>query len=838
MIKDIRKTILIFSSLVLLGGLVFSYAQSTTQSISKAAGTLNTFTVGAPKQTIKGFGVSSVQMAYANRGYNVLTQAQKLELDTPLLNDIKINTMRYWGNISNFADTYGAQYNNIKQKVNRHLFQAEIRDNNMNTEPMVVAQGIKNLKDNNNILITHVSICNECSTQISLNNWPQHVINLRNALDSQGLQNVLVVAAEGPNNDGFWMDRLQAIRNNPTAWAALGVISSHSYSMALRPEDEAFKTGSGKEWWIGESSDNGSESLGDANAAATAIARTLHDFNSGADNWIWFIGHAPADNGDDKTRMIRYWESPFRSEKLEKFYYFKQFRDIFQDGTRIHDTVSDLEGKMPWTYQNYANMQSVAGQNPDGSWSLGVVNYSNSSLAAKFKITQLAGQPNLSFDVFRSNGADRGTKIATATMVNGEVNLPSDIGSKEFITLKSTNNTPVSSSSSLSSVSSVSSSTPASSSSSQPVSSQTSSQTSGMPAGCLNKSTGAIFGASPSLNNNPNLDYNKVFDNDTSTFFDYANPNGGFAGMDLGQASVINKVCAYPRSLLDSQGGSLIGRFEGIKIQGSNDNNSYTDLTTLTGGVLNQWKEVSFANNSTYRYYRFLSPDGGYGNLAELRFIQDTSPTIPTSGNLRVKLNLQGSYNTATNLMKTDLKNKNLISSDNPYDDSIINNPSPIGVSNAVDWVQVIVQNTQNPNIISFDNGGLLLSNGEVLFSGNSTKALTSGKYKVTIRHRNHLAIATDTDIDIASGQTTLVDFTTNQNVKGGNQAMIQPGIYGLKMGNTNSNDRINSQDRIALRLSPDKTNVYSPLDINMDGNISSLDRILNRSVGDSVEKI
>ena len=194
--------------------------------------------------------------------------------------------------------------------------------------------------------------------------------------------------------------------------------------------------------------------------------------------------------------------------------------------------------------------------------------------------------------------------------------------------------------------------------------------------------------------------------------------------------------------------------------------------------------------------------------------------------------------------MRTDLKTKNLISNDNPFDSIVATNPLPIDVPNAVDWVELTIQDTLNPNFQSSGWGYLLLSDGRLVDYtpssgvGVNTTSLRGGKYKITIRHRNHLAISTDIDIDISAGYTTTLDFTTNQNVKGDNQTMIQPGIYGLKMGNTNGNDRINSQDRIALRLSPDRTNVYSPLDINMDGNISSLDRVLNRSVSDSIEKI
>ncbi len=215
-----------------------------------------------------------------------------------------------------------------------------------------------------------------------------------------------------------------------------------------------------------------------------------------------------------------------------------------------------------------------------------------------------------------------------------------------------------------------------------------------------------------------------------------------------------------------------------------------------------------------------------------------------TPGALKLKLNLQGAYNTSTNIMRTDFKNKNFISNDDPYDENALFNPSPTSIVSAVDWVKIIVENTQDPSLSLVDAGGLLLSDGNIIMdpliagATTNTRTLQPGKYKVTIKHRNHLAITTNTDIGIVEGQTTTLDFTTNQNVKGGNQAMLKPGVYGLKMGNTDGNGQINSLDRIALRLSPDRTNVMSLLDINMDGNISAIDRILSRSVSDSVEQL
>ncbi len=62
-------------------------------------------------------------------------------------------------------------------------------------------------------------------------------------------------------------------------------------------------------------------------------------------------------------------------------------------------------------------------------------------------------------------------------------------------------------------------------------------------------------------------------------------------------------------------------RMIGGKFQGSNDGTAYTDLYTITQSpVRGQYNTVTFASPASYRYLRYLSPNNGYGNIAELEF--------------------------------------------------------------------------------------------------------------------------------------------------------------------------------------------------------------------------
>jgi hypothetical protein len=138
--------------------------------------------------------------------------------------------------------------------------------------------------------------------------------------------------------------------------------------------------------------------------------------------------------------------------------------------------------------------------------------------------------------------------------------------------------------------------------------------------GGLTKLTGAAFGTSPAWGTGREFD--KATDNNVSTFFDYLLANGGYSGIDLGagNANRVVKIRYYARS--DWAGGP--GRMLGGRFQGSNTSSSsgFVDLASITTTpLLGGWVEITISDPTTYRYLRYLSPDGGYGNVAEIEFI-------------------------------------------------------------------------------------------------------------------------------------------------------------------------------------------------------------------------
>ncbi|MDL2143844.1 Ig-like domain-containing protein [Flavobacterium tructae] len=127
-----------------------------------------------------------------------------------------------------------------------------------------------------------------------------------------------------------------------------------------------------------------------------------------------------------------------------------------------------------------------------------------------------------------------------------------------------------------------------------------------------NKVTGTPFGTSPWTTGS---EYDKAFDGDINTNFSASSSSSGYTGLDLGTAKVVTNVRYYPRT-------SQAIRMTGGKFQGSNTSTSvgFVDLYTIPTQPTYAWQDVSIPNSTAYRYYRYLSPAGGYCDVTEIEF--------------------------------------------------------------------------------------------------------------------------------------------------------------------------------------------------------------------------
>ncbi len=138
--------------------------------------------------------------------------------------------------------------------------------------------------------------------------------------------------------------------------------------------------------------------------------------------------------------------------------------------------------------------------------------------------------------------------------------------------------------------------------------------------------TGTIIGTTGSYNNSGNT-RDKAFDSNTGTFFDAPGANGNWVGLDLGTNYQINQVRYYPRQ-------DLGYRMNGGIFQGSSAadfSSGVVTLHTITSVPGNAYTTVAITNGSSFRYVRYLSPNDGYGNVAEVEFYRSGSGGTPAA---------------------------------------------------------------------------------------------------------------------------------------------------------------------------------------------------------------
>ncbi|MDB5327202.1 MAG: exsH 1 [Phycisphaerales bacterium] len=122
---------------------------------------------------------------------------------------------------------------------------------------------------------------------------------------------------------------------------------------------------------------------------------------------------------------------------------------------------------------------------------------------------------------------------------------------------------------------------------------------------------------------------NAAFDGDLNTFFDApasTNGQGVWAGLDLGTSKLITAVSFAPRI-----GGN--DRMPGGKFQASNTadfSSGVVDLYRIPSMPADGIQTIPVNSGTAFRYVRYLSPSGGWGNIAELAFQALKPPAAPS----------------------------------------------------------------------------------------------------------------------------------------------------------------------------------------------------------------
>ncbi len=134
--------------------------------------------------------------------------------------------------------------------------------------------------------------------------------------------------------------------------------------------------------------------------------------------------------------------------------------------------------------------------------------------------------------------------------------------------------------------------------------------------------TGTTFGTSGSNRNSGNT-VAKATDGSLATFYDGVAANGNVVGLDLGSARVVTGIGYAPR-------GGFESRMVGGTFQASNAADFSTGVVTAytisAAPAAGKLTSVAPATSAAYRYWRYVSPSGSFGDVAEFELFGPATP--------------------------------------------------------------------------------------------------------------------------------------------------------------------------------------------------------------------
>ena len=443
------------------------------------------------RQAFGGFGASGLNFG---REYQTLTLAQRQTVSGRLWRGLKFKTLRLWFNADQYAPTPGAH--DLSQFRGNYVDSGMIADARRNgvTTLLLAPDGLppymaeksaagssdtgmalkegeaapyadlladflRRLKQQTGVVPDVTGVQNEPNDRERFTPAEIALVvkHLRADLDAQGMARVKIIAPENASADGSLYAQLDALRADPAAWAAMSGIASHSYNMAATAEAAPYVVGTGKSYWMTEASDNGPEAPGDALRAASLASRFLSDMNHRVTDWVHFVGFEVPDPHDNATRILAYTPRPFAVTTFQKYYYYEQLSRTFDVGAVFRASLSGAEGDMTYTYGKKPGLTAAAALNPDGTWGIGLSNFTSSAFtdaddlkdfavhngghaartfAVTVRVPELARVKVLRFAVRRSNSGVNDVPAGTVIMRGGIVLVPA-VGPLDLVTLRS-----------------------------------------------------------------------------------------------------------------------------------------------------------------------------------------------------------------------------------------------------------------------------------------------------------------------------------------------------------------------------------------------------------------
>ncbi len=202
---------------------------------------------------------------------------------------------------------------------------------------------------------------------------------------------------------------------------------------------------------------------------------------------------------------------------------------------------------------------------------------------------------------------------------------------------------------------------------------------------------------------------------------------------------------------------------------------------------------------------------------------------------LRVKIILEGAYDTKNHAMKTTLRDHAFIPCQSPHPlDPRHVDAVPDGVC---DWILLRLRKTIAGSDL-FCRSYFLGPDGHLLeddLSQDLSICIADGNYYLLLSHRNHIMACSARPLTFAQGTLLEYDFSTSQAdcLYPERMIAVENGIWGVRGGDINHNEVFDSTDlSVWLHQARAAASGYNETDLNLDGEVTTKDfRILYNNI-------
>lgn len=236
------------------------------------------------------------------------------------------------------------------------------------------------------------------------------------------------------------------------------------------------------------------------------------------------------------------------------------------------------------------------------------------------------------------------------------------------------------------------------------------------------------------------------------------------------------------------------------------------------------------ANLATDAYIVTYTVEVGNCSISQTNNIGVAPCAIPA----HIKVILGGAYNPTTDMMGNNLASYNLLPHTQPYNTAPWhyngNETFATLPANAVDWVLVELRPIDDITVVNYQAAAILLQNGTLLSSDGTSGVqfvnADTAEYYITVRHRNHLAIISNTAVSLPNTSTEPYDFTAINAAMGPSQTYFvdNGGVYAMRPGDMNGNGVITVNDFNVYLPQTSQINIYNVADLNLDRTVTTTD--------------